>query len=101
MHRCDSIQRTDYFANPFFLNLRVSKTKIETLRWKVSGDIIQVTFGKFVTSFIQKLKKNVNKLICSQYLDSQFLWAHFSSVFGPNVLDHKSSEGYETSDLSS
>ena len=39
-HRCDSIQGTDYIANPFFVNLRVSKTKIENLRWQVGGDII-------------------------------------------------------------
>ena len=29
MHRSDSIQGTDYIANYFFFNLRVSRTKIE------------------------------------------------------------------------
>ena len=31
-HRRDSIQGTDYIANPFFLNLKVSRTTIENLR---------------------------------------------------------------------
>ena len=31
-HRRDSIQVTDYIANPFFLNLKVSRTTIENLR---------------------------------------------------------------------
>ena len=31
-HRSDSIQGTDYVANYFFLNVRVSKTKIENLK---------------------------------------------------------------------
>ena len=30
--RRDSIQGTDYIANPFFLNLKVSRTTIENLR---------------------------------------------------------------------
>ena len=30
-----------------------------------------IFFGQFVTVLVQKLKKNVSKLICSQYLDSQ------------------------------
>ena len=42
MHRHDSIQGTDYIANPFFLNLKVSPTAIESLRWQLSGDIIQI-----------------------------------------------------------
>ena len=32
IHRHDLIQGTDYIANPFFLNLKVSKTTIENLR---------------------------------------------------------------------
>ena len=40
IHRCDSIQGTDYIANSFFLNLRVSRTNIENLRWQFGGDII-------------------------------------------------------------
>ena len=56
-HRCDSIQGTDYIANPFFLNLKVSRTTIKNLRLQSGRDIIQVTFGKFVTSLVQKLKK--------------------------------------------
>ena len=65
-HRCDWIQGTDYIANPFFLSLRITRTKIKNLRWEVFGDIIQVTFCKFVTS------KLANKLICNKYLDSYF-----------------------------
>ena len=86
-HRCDSIQGTDYVANPFFLNLRVSKTKIENLRWEVGEDIIQVTFGKLVDNHWSKnLRKDVNKLICSQYArDSQFLW----TLFYLKILDQQ------------
>ena len=32
LHRCDSIQGTDYIANPFILNLKVSRTTIGNLR---------------------------------------------------------------------
>ena len=35
---------------------RVSRTKIENLKWRISGDIIQLSFRKFVTSQVQKLK---------------------------------------------
>ena len=55
-HRRDSIHGTDYIANYFFLNLRVSKAKIENLKWWISGDIIPPTFRKFVTFLVQKLK---------------------------------------------
>ena len=58
LHRCDftQVQDTDYIASPFFLNLKVSRTTIESLRWQFGGEIIQVTFGKFVTLLVQKLK---------------------------------------------
>ena len=39
--------------HPFFLDLKVSRTKIENL---IGRDINSVTFGKFVTSLVQKLK---------------------------------------------
>ena len=52
-----SIQGTDYIANPFFLNLKVSRTTIKNLRWQFGGDIIPVTFGKSVTLLVPKLKK--------------------------------------------
>ena len=55
-HRHDSIQGTDYIANYFFLNLKVSRTTIENLRWRFSGDIIPLTFGKFVTLLVQNLR---------------------------------------------
>ena len=74
LHRCDSIQGTDYIANPFFLNLKVSRTTTENLRWQFGGYIIRVTFIKSVTSLVQKI---VTKLIGSQYLVAQFLWIHF------------------------
>ena len=45
MHRSDSMWGTDYIANPFFLNLKVSGTAIQNLSWPLSGEIIQVTFG--------------------------------------------------------
>ena len=32
-----------------------------------------------------RTKKNVNKLIASQYLDSQFLYTHFSLSFRPTM----------------
>ena len=37
-------------------NSRVSRTKIENLKWRIGGDIISLTFGKFVRSQVQKLK---------------------------------------------
>ena len=55
-HRRDSIQGTDYIATYFFLNLRISRAKIENLKWWIGGDIIPLTFGKFVTLLVQKLK---------------------------------------------
>ena len=56
LRRRDSIQGTDYIANYFVLNLRVSRTTIENLRCQFGGDIIPLTFGKFVTLLVQKLK---------------------------------------------
>ena len=41
---------------PFFLNLRVSRTKNGNLKSQTGRDINPVTFGKFVTSLVQKLK---------------------------------------------
>ena len=38
-----------------FLNLRVSRTKIENLRWQFGEEINCVIFGKFVTSLVQTL----------------------------------------------
>ena len=52
------------------LNFRFSMTKIENLNHTIGKDINFVFLGKFITALVQKLKKNVNKLICSQYLDS-------------------------------
>ena len=37
-------------------NSWVSRTKIENLKWQIGGDIIPLTFEKFVTSLSQKLK---------------------------------------------
>ena len=48
---------TDYIANCFFLNLKVSRTTIKNLRWQLGGETTQVTFGKFVTLLVQNLKK--------------------------------------------
>ena len=56
-HRRDSIQGTVYIVNPFFLNLKVSRAKIENLRWQFGGDIIWVTFRNSVTSLVRKLEK--------------------------------------------
>ena len=39
----------------------------------MGGDIIWVTFGKFIALLVQKPKILGQKLICSQYLDLQFL----------------------------
>ena len=72
-HRRDSIQGTDYIVNDIFLNLRVFRTKIEHLKWRLKRDTIQITFGKFVTLLVQQLKILGKKLICSHYPDSQFL----------------------------
>ena len=56
-HRSDSMWGTDYIANPFFFLLGISRTTIKNLRWQLSGEITQVTFGKFVTLLVQQLKK--------------------------------------------
>ena len=56
LHRRDSIQGTDYIATYFFLNLKVSRAKIENLKLWIGGDIISLTFGKIVTLLVQKLK---------------------------------------------
>ena len=73
IHRSDSIQGTDYIASYFFLNLKVSRAKIENPKWRISGDIILLNFGKFVTLSVQKLKIFGRKLTCNQYLNWQFL----------------------------
>ena len=52
----DSIQGTDYIVTYLFLNLKVSRAKIENLKWRIGGDIIPLTFGKFVTLLVKKLK---------------------------------------------
>ena len=49
-------------------NLRVSRAKIENLRWQFGGDIIRVTFKQFVTSLVQQLKKKcVHKNCAKRY----------------------------------
>ena len=73
IHRRDSIQSADYIANYFFLNLRVSQAIIKNLKWRISGDNIPITFGKFATLLVQKLKILGKKLTCSQYRHWQFL----------------------------
>ena len=67
-HRRDSTQGTDYIANYFLLNLWFSSAK-----WQIGEDIIALTSRQFVTSLVQKLKILEKKLICSHYLDWQFL----------------------------
>ena len=63
-----------WLYHPFFLNLRVFRTKIENLRWQVGGNIIWVTIGNIAISLVQNLKRyQVKKLIYIQYLDSQFV----------------------------
>ena len=49
-HRWDSSQGTDYIANDFFSNVRVSRTKIENLKWQIGKDIFLLTFGNVATS---------------------------------------------------
>ena len=60
-YRRDSIQGTDYIAN--FFNLKVSRAKIENLKWWIDEDIILLTFRKFVMLVIQKLKKLGKKTV--------------------------------------
>ena len=52
----DVLQSKVLTANYFFLNLKVSRMKIENLKQQISGDIILLTFGKFETLVVQKLK---------------------------------------------
>ena len=67
-----------------------SMTKIENRKWQIGKDINFVTFRKFVTSLVQKLKILGKKLVCGQYLDLQILET-------PNILSFSTnnvSEGY-------
>ena len=41
------------------LKFRASRTTIKNLRLQIGGKIIHVTFGKFVTSLVQQLKKEI------------------------------------------
>ena len=70
-HRSDSHQGTDYIANDF-LNLRVSRTKIKMTNWE---HIISLTFGKFVTLCVQKLRilKDNKNLRVKVLTTNQFL----------------------------
>ena len=54
MHRSDSIWR--YWLHCQWLYIVLSRTKIGNLKWQIGRDINPVTFGKFVTSLVQKLK---------------------------------------------
>ena len=45
-----------WLYHPFFLNLSVSRTKIDNLKWQIGRKINHVTFGKFATSLVQNLK---------------------------------------------
>ena len=52
-HRSDSIQ-CQYRL--FLLNLRFFRTNIENLKQQIGRDINRITFRKFLTSLVQKLK---------------------------------------------
>ena len=68
-----------WLYRPFFLNLRVSRTKIENLKRQSGRDFNKVIFRKFVTSLVQKLKiLGVYKNCKSRY------WLQIS--FLPNIL---------------
>ena len=43
-------------ALPFFMNFMFSMTKIENLKRHFNEDIIFVTYGKFVTFLVQKIR---------------------------------------------
>ena len=87
-HRCDSMWGTDYIAYPFFMNLKVSRTTIENLRWQFVGDIILVTFRKFVTSLVQKLKKMwINWLVVSTLLQNFCEHNFFLSFWTNDVMN--------------
>ena len=48
LHRRDSIQGIDYIANPFFMNLKVSRTTIKKYKirveWKYySGNLLKIS----------------------------------------------------------
>ena len=51
---------------------RVSRTTIKNLRWQLGGEIIRVTFGKFVTS--NNLRKISTQKLCNRILTTtQFI----------------------------
>ena len=60
-----------YWLN-FRSNLRVPGHKFKIWKNRIGIDINGVTFGKFVTSLVQRLKTLSKKLICIQYLDVCF-----------------------------
>ena len=68
-------------------NFRITRTKIENLRWQVSEDINFITYRKFVTSLVQKLKKKCVHKLVSQGTDYKSVYSHFlKKFFGPIML---------------
>ena len=66
-----------------------SMIKIEKLNWQMGEDINCITFWKFVTSLVQKLKILGIQTDCSQYFDSQFLWTpDIFGCFGATMLQN-------------
>ena len=87
-HRSDSVWGTDYIANPFFLNKKVSRTTIKNLRWQLVGEIIEVTFRKSSTSLVQQLKKKLVHKNLQQGTDYHSVYSNFFLSFWTNDVKH-------------
>ena len=67
-------------------NSRVSWMIIENLKWRIGGDIIPLTFGKFVTSYIQKLEiLRDNKNCQSMYWLQCYKFSKVSRIISPPI----------------
>ena len=69
-------------------SLRISSTKIKNLRWQLSGEITQVTFGTFVTSLVQQLEKKCVHYNCTtKYWLSIRFFTFFLNFVTSDVTD--------------
>ena len=60
-----------------YSSFRVTRPKIENLRWQFGDDIDFITYRTFVTSLVQKLKKKYVHKIMSQGTDYKSVYSHF------------------------
>ena len=76
----------------FFLNYKVSRTVIKNLRWQIGEEITQITLENLWHRWSKTLRKNVNKLIGSQYPFAQISFFTFLL----KVLNWQCHKGYSS-----